>query len=43
MKKIKWLWIKFWGNNYRIIKDGNVIQEVLFYHHKIYILKDYNK
>lgn len=30
----------FWGNRYRVIKDGNIIQTLLVYHRKIYILKE---
>jgi hypothetical protein len=41
MKKLKWIWINFWGKRFWIIKDEKTIQEILFYHHKIYILKDY--
>lgn len=40
-KKIRWLWIKFWGKNYRVIKDEKVIKEILFYKHRIYVIKDY--
>ena len=36
------LWWKhkcFWGNRYRVIKDGKTIENLLIYHKKIYILK----
>jgi hypothetical protein len=39
MKKILWYWKLLFGTRYKIIKDGEVIQEILKYHHKIYILK----
>ena len=38
MKKIKWIWIKFWGSRYRVIKND---KEIIIYHHKIFIIKDY--
>lgn len=37
------LWWKhkcFWGNRYRVIKDGSIIQTLLIYHKKIYILEE---
>ena len=40
LKKISWSWKKFWGYRYRVIKDDKVIQELLIYHRKIYILKN---
>ena len=41
MKKILWLWKSFWGRKYKIIyvKKGLQKNEVLFYRHKIYVLK----
>ena len=37
------LWWKhkcFWGNRYRVVKDGKTVETLLIYHKKIYILKD---
>lgn len=34
-----WYWKCFWGTRYRIIKDKKEIQDILIYHHKIYILE----
>ena len=28
MKKIKWIWIKFWGNRYRVIKNDELLKEI---------------
>ncbi len=38
MKKLIWLWKKFWGVRYRIVCTEELREdEVLFYNHKIYI------
>lgn len=39
MNKILWYWKLFWGTKYKLIKDGEITQEILIYKHKIYILK----
>lgn len=38
MKKILWYWKRFWGNYYRVYKDDNLINEILVYRKKVYIL-----
>lgn len=38
-KKFRKLWIRFWGNWFRVIKDEEEIAEILIYHKRIYILK----
>ena len=43
MKKIKWIWIKFWGNRYRVIKNDELLKEIVIYDHRIYIIKDYTE
>ena len=41
MKKIIWLWKKFWGKRYRIkYTDKLKSNEILVYSHKIYIGKE---
>ena len=43
MKKLKRLWINFWGNRYRVFEDDKVIKEILIYHRRIYILNKKGK
>ena len=38
IKKIRKLWISFWGNRYRVFEDDKLINEILIYHKRIYIL-----
>lgn len=38
LKKIRKLWISFWGNRYRVFEDDKLINEILIYHKRIYIL-----
>lgn len=41
MKKIMWLWKKFWGKRYKIVYTEKLREnEVLFYGHKIFIGKE---
>ena len=40
MKKIKKLWINFWGHRYRVFEEDNKVCDVLIYHRKIYIIKE---
>lgn len=38
MKKLLWLWKRFWGREYRIIYTDKLIKNrVLVYGHKIYV------
>lgn len=40
MKRLIWLWIRFWGRKYYIVYTEELRDnEVLFYNHKIYIGK----
>ena len=40
MKKLIWLWKKFWGKKYYIVYTDKLREnEVLFYRHKIYVKK----
>lgn len=37
-QKLKWLWVKFWGKKYDIIKTRELKEnEILIYKHKIYL------
>ncbi len=41
MKKIMWIWKKFWGTRYKIVYTDELCEnEVLFYGHKIFIGKE---
>ena len=41
MKKLKWLWMRFWGRKYYIVYTDELRKnEVLFYNHKIYVRKE---
>lgn len=41
MKKLIWLWKRFWGKRYRVIYTKELRKdEVLFYGHKIFIGKE---
>lgn len=40
MKKLIWLWKRFWGKKYYIVYTNNICNnEVLVYGHKIYLKK----
>jgi len=41
MKKLKKLWINFWGHRYRVFEEDNKVCEILIYHRKIYIIKEW--
>lgn len=32
-------WKRFWGKNYRLIKNGEVVNEILVYGHKVYFIE----
>lgn len=38
-KKFIWNWKKFWGYRYRVFKDDKVVEELLIYKRRIYILE----
>lgn len=41
MKKIMWLWKKFWGKRYRIKYTNKLkVNEILVYSHQIFIGKE---
>ena len=43
MKKLIWLWKRFWGRKYYIVYTDELREnEALFYNHKIYIGKRKN-
>lgn len=37
LKQIKYLWMNFWGQRYRVYKNNDLIKEILIYHKRIYI------
>ena len=37
MKKLKKLWINFWGNKYRVYKDDKEIYRAIVYGKKVYV------
>ena len=40
MKKLKFLWMRFWGKKYYIVYTDNLKEnEIVFYRHKIFIGK----
>jgi len=43
MKKLKNLWIRFWGTWYKIIKDDKTVAEILVYRHRVYIMEVKNE
>lgn len=44
MKKLLWLWKKFWGKKYYIVYTKELREdEALFYGHKIYVGKNGDK
>ena len=40
MKKLRKLWINFWGHRYSVFEEDNKVCDVLIYHRKIYIIKE---
>ncbi len=40
MKKLRKLWINFWGHRYRVFEEDNKVCDILIYHRKIYIIKE---
>lgn len=41
LKKFKIVWRNFWGTRYKVYEDDKLIQEVILYHKKFYIIKKY--
>lgn len=41
MKKLKKLWINFWGHRYRVYRKDELVKEILIYHRKIYEMEDF--
>ncbi len=40
-KRFKIGWRNFWGTRYRVYENEKLIQEVILYHKKFYIIKKY--
>ena len=37
-KKISWLWKSFWGRRYWIYKNDEMVQTILIYKRRIYLI-----
>lgn len=40
MRNFSWKWKLFWGNCYTIYDDNKIINKILIYHKKIFILNN---
>lgn len=41
LKRFKTGWRNFWGTRYSVYENEKLIQEVILYHKKFYIIKKY--
>ncbi len=41
LRRFKIGWRNFWGTRYRVYENEKLIQEVILYHKKFYIIKKY--